>query len=358
MSNFKIVLTGAVVIHKAFGEGIVVAHEKRDADATNILRIDFSGTEKSFVYPTAFEKFLKAKDPELDKEIRNDMEELKQIEFRKKEEAAARTLTMQKSNPGTQVTGSARPKKEKVYTRKNIALKCNYNDGGKNEDRIGFCGVCSDPIIENNIMVEKRSWCTQPDCPCMQYYNRQMGRRELEAQCEDGGWVCYESQMLRDWKAMAGMYTSGEKKGEPMKLRNVQKNSLAVLTTRLPGGSEADRFIFAVFLVDDFDEGDGAEEGYVSTKSKFKLTFSENECRRMLFWNYHANTSDPATPAWASGLFRYISDEEAVQILRDAVKVKEGTKDHILAEEFLAHFCTINRIMAGEIGEADGALIH
>ena len=40
-------------------------------------------------------------------------------------------------------------------------------------------------------------------------------------------------------------------------------NSLAILTTRLPGFPEKDRIIFALFIVDDFYEGDENTTGYV-----------------------------------------------------------------------------------------------
>ena len=30
----------------------------------------------------------------------------------------------------------------------NLAIKCNYCDGGRSVNRIGFSGVCSDRVIE------------------------------------------------------------------------------------------------------------------------------------------------------------------------------------------------------------------
>ena len=42
-------LIGKKVVHKAFGEGVVIAHEHRE-NAEDVLQIDFSGTIKPFMY--------------------------------------------------------------------------------------------------------------------------------------------------------------------------------------------------------------------------------------------------------------------------------------------------------------------
>jgi hypothetical protein len=240
--------------------------------------------------------------------------------------------------------------------RPNIAFKCNYCDGGKSSSSIGFNGVCSEKIIRYNIDVEQRTWCCSEDCPCYNYLLGYITREELDAQLEDGGFVCYESQMLRDWKAMAGVVQRGERKGQPMRLSNVQANSLCILTTRGPDSSEDERFIFAVFLVDETHEGDEREEGYVTTQSKFKLPLTPSEAKKMPFWRYHANENQPEKEAWSSGLHRYLTDIQAAQILRDIVGLKRNTKYEDLSKEFFETFCRINGIDQNDIGDPSGAL--
>jgi hypothetical protein len=183
-----------------------------------------------------------------------------------------------------------------------------------------------------------------------------MTRDELDSICKDDGFVCYESQMLREWKAMAGIVQHGENKGKPMKLNQVQTNSLCVLTIRDPQSKEKDRYIFAVFLVDDTYEGDGREEGYVSTKSEYKIKLTPTEARSLLFWNYHANDNQPEVAVWSSGLHRYFGDDQAVQILRDIAKIKRGTEEEELSERFLQHFCRINGVDISTIKGLSGAL--
>ena len=62
----------------------------------------------------------------------------------------------------------------------------------------------------------------------------------------------------------------------------------------------------------------------------------------MCFWNYDKNKRDKAPYQWGSGLFRYINDATATDILRDIVKVKQNTADAPLAEEMLSYFTSIN----------------
>ena len=68
--------------------------------------------------------------------------------------------------------------------------------------------------------------------------NGQITRQDLEDVLANGDLVCYESQMLREWKAMAGIVQNGDRKGQPMHLSGVQTNSLCTLTTREPYTTE------------------------------------------------------------------------------------------------------------------------
>lgn len=173
---------------------------------------------------------------------------------------------------------------------------------------------------------------------------------------DDGGFVCYESQMLREWKAMAGVVQKGERKGAAMHLAQVQANSLCILTTREPHAEE-DRLIFAVFLVDRAYDGDSIGKGFVSTQSHFKLALSPKEARKMPFWKYHANKSKVEKAFWGSGLHRYIANAEAAQILSDIAALKKGTEEEALAQEFLAVFCKIANTSVEEAGRPEGVLM-
>ncbi len=339
------------VNHKSFGLGKII---KQDG---NYLVVKFGDEEKTFTYPDSFERFLSIDNKEVYSKIKKDIEKKKiikknELEKSRKEEEEKRKLRIIKS-----FDNDRKSKREKT-NRENVAFKCNYCDGGKSDREVGFNGVCSDEIIKNNILVENRVWCSSEECECSSYLKGDITRRELDYIHSSGGYVCYESQMLRDWKAMAGIVHSGSRAGQPMRLNKVKNNSLCILTTRLPNSKEIDRFIFGVFLVDDSYQGDNYEEGFVSTKSKYRIKLSPKEAEKMLFWNYYSNKSQPEIARWGSGLHRYFKDEQAVQILKDIAILKRGTADEKLAEEFLNYFSKIHGVDIDSLPEKNGALMR
>lgn len=345
-------LINQIVTHKTFGEGKIIEQ------ADSYLTIAFAVGDKRFVFPDSFGLFLKVKDPQIDEQI---SELLKKQTVEREIKAAEKLIELEKLNRMqiAKVTSSSSKTSKisaKFHPRANVAFKCNFCDGGQSSEQIGFNGACSDKIINNNIVIEHRTWCNSDDCPCLHYHNGEISREELDEICSNGGFVCYESQMLRDWKALAGIVQHGDNKGKPMKLNQVQSNSLCVLTTRDPQSSEKDRYVFAVFLVDDTYEGDGHDEGYVSTQSEFKIKLSPEEARSMKFWNYHSNDNQSERAVWSSGLHRYFEDEQAAQILKDITKLKKGTKDENLSQRFFEHFCSINSIDMDAVPEPFGAL--
>ena len=355
-------MIGAKVIHKVYGEGTVTGR------SDGYIKVRFAAGEKEFPFLRAFDGFLTTEDPaileELEKLRKAAREEQarREEEVRKAEEARRAELARQEelsriaAEQRRSATNAERTTRSRRPEGSNLAFKCNYNNGGRNEERIGFFGVCTDDVIWHNIEVEKRVWCTQPECPCMQYYQGRITRKELDERYDIGNSVCIESDQLRSWRTSAGMHHNGPRKGLAMKLLHAGKDCLAVLTTRFPGEKERDRVIFAVFLTDDFYEGDDREDGFVTARPVYRLSLNLAESRNMLFWKYFSNANDPERPAWSSGLHRYISDTESAQILRDIATIKKGTKDETLAANFLEHYCQMHGMDPESISAPAGAL--
>ncbi|MEG1633373.1 MAG: hypothetical protein RR314_04915 [Oscillospiraceae bacterium] len=339
------------VTHKAFGKGRVTAFDE------TYITVRFETGEKRFIFPDAFQGFLSATEPKIAAQIQDNLNlaaaEKQQVQQEKLQEQELRLRLQQQE---LKIAKARAVRARKVTPRANIAFKCNFCDGGKSDTRVGFFGVCSDKMIRNNIVSEHRAWCSLESSPCMKYHKGEMTRQELDDLSAGGGFVCYESQMLRDWKALAGVVCHGENAGRRMKLAQVQRNSLCVLTTRDPKTSEPERYVFAVFLVDEAHEGDGQEEGYVGTDSEFKITLSPAEARGLRFWDYYANENNPQKAFWGAGLFRYFGDIQAAQLLREIARIKVGTPNGSLAERFYRHFCKINNVDADSLGEANGAI--
>ena len=336
------------VKHKKWGLGIVV-----EQNESNIW-VEFTVGKKLFPFPSAFEQFLDIEDKTQRENIDKLILEAKNAEEQKKQ---ARMSMLEKNILKSEAVSSGNATiKKRTYPKENIAFKCNYCDGGKDDTCIGFKCACSKKMINYNIEVAKHNWCCDMDSPCSQYYDGLIKREALDKYALEDGFVCYESQMLRNWKAFAGYILTGENKNKPMKLNKVQVNSLAILTTREPYVKESERFVFAVFLVDEAYEGDNKEEGFVTASSKYRISLSEKEAKKILYWNYYRNENASEKIAWGQGLHRYLSGVQAASILKDIAIVKQGKKDEKLAVEFLNHFCEINKIDEKNLPVYEGPL--
>ena len=338
-------MIGSRVFHNTFGGGVVTGR-----DETHIA-VDFGGDVRTFIYPDVFIKFLSSADQELMAQVNSDLQA--------KQESRVKPQPPS-SHPSTEQTQPRVGKKRKKVQRSNVAFKCNYCDGGKTPTCIGFNGVCSDSVLRYNIEKAHHVWCSDADSPCRCYLDGEISRDELEDMMHGGDGldsVCYESQMLRDWKAYAGVVQTGADKGKPMRLMQVQRNSLAVLTTRDPNyNTDESRYIFAVFLVDESYEGDHREAGYVTTRSDWKISLTPQEARKIRFWNYYVNRNAPKRVVFGSGLHRYLSDNQAAQILRDIAEVRTDPQDKDFARRFFEHFCKINGLDSEQVPPPAGAL--
>lgn len=344
-------IIGMKVVHRDFGEGTVTKH------SDNYINVSFIEKNMEFQYPDSFLKYLRTDDAQFNEMIKSDQ----RIAIEKAQEKKM-FEEVDKKSKGTFVAGDAqnifRYKKQSVPG--SIVFKCNYCDGGKSTEQIGYAGACSDEIIDYNISVKNRIWCSDVDSPCRQYWESSQdkeARKDLDAINEDGGYVCYESQMLTNWKAAAGISHTGVNRGVTRKLKRIQPNSLCILTTRDPyDEGEKKRYVFAVFIIDEMYEGDSEDEGYVACNSEYKLKLSDKEAHLISYWNYHSNDSQPTRALWGSGLYRYISNVEAAQILRDIVKIKEGKREAEKSKLLYEYFCMVNKIDKKALPVASGAL--
>lgn len=345
-------LVNTIVTHEIFGNGKVINV------TNNYITVLFDTFKKEFVFPEVFKDFLSLQDSVISEKINalikakeKERQILKEKQDRELKEIQEELIKTQEK-PDHKSSKKRSSIQKTSTTRCNIAFKCNYCDGGESSRQMGYDGVCSDKIISYNIKKQQHTWCSDEDSACQHYHNGDISRKELDHSKDSGDdlyTVCYESQMLRSWKAFAGMIQNGENKGKPLKLKNVHYNSLALLTTRLPSEKEGERIIFGVFMVDDIFEGDDSHEGYVSAKSDYKIKITPKEAQTMKFWNYYFNPKNPESIRMGSGLFRYLNDEQAIQILRDLVKLKEKTPEAESAKCLLDHFCQINQIDINKI---------
>lgn len=339
------------VKHQAFGQGIIM--DMTDDSVT--VKFETIELAKTFVYPDALETFLMLENKSLLgrlEEVKQAKEDILQEEIDAENEAKAieeahqRRLEMVAKKP------------LHLKSKNNIAFKCTYCNGGQTEEAIGFQGVCSDEMITYNIKEAKQVWCANDTSACQRYLQGELTREALDAKFEDQDLICYESQMLSTWSAFAGVVQSGKRKGQPMTLRNVTPNSLAVLTTKKPEHGDEARFIFAVYIIDESYEGENRAKGHVVGHKRYRMTFTEKESESLLFWHYYFNEKSPENIKFGSGLHRYWSNMQSAQLLKDIIKVKKGTEDEALAKKMFLYYCRTHEMHEEMIDAPEGGLIR
>lgn len=88
------------------------------------------------------------------------------------------------------------------------------------------------------------------------------------------------------------------------------------------------------------------------------MDLTPQESEKMLFWNYYKNANAPNKIMFGSGLHRYISDDRAIQILRDIISIKKQESDKKYMQEFLQFYCMINGLNEKSVPLPNGALLH
>lgn len=329
------------VIHKSLGVGHVVSFDGK------IITIQFGEQQKKFSFPSVFNDLLQMKDTSLQHDINELCVNENYLISRQREERLQEFESRFAAVPDPKI--DKRKRATQIRDKSNIALKCNYCDGGRTDATFGYKGVCSDEVLHQNAVVSKRPWCSAAACECKRYSNGEITREELEQKNADGAFICHESKLLRDWIASAGrMQTEKRTDNKPVKMTNARVNRLCVLTTKKYKELEADRKIFAAFIISEVEVGDEKVEGNVHAHAKYRIDLTPEEAEHVRFWDFHKNKSKPETPFWGSGLLRYLTDAQSINMIKAMMEaaVEPEKKAHIL--EVLEYYCRVTAAAASK----------
>ena len=251
------------------------------------------------------------------------------------------------------VSGSLKPdatrSKRRNYplknTGRNYAIKCNFCDGGADNDRIGFAGLCSDAVREANTKRSKEIWCGNEQNPCRMYVKGLLTKEELlccykEDRIKNGTpGFCNEVKILAEWRVGAGSNTrKGVRQGTRRAFPGAKPDSLCVLTTRDPYYStEADRYIFGAFIIEKVQAGDEFSEGYLYGNEKLAISFNSTEAHQLQYYRYK-RWDDNKEKVWGNGLHRIFTDEEALDMLNAFIEVKKTSEGKEMAQRMKEHF--------------------
>lgn len=325
------------VKHKVWGVGVI---GEKDG---NIISVDFNGTIKKLQFPDAFEKFLTFEETALQDEV---------VLLLDKKEIKAKEHLVKLEKKVKQI--SQRRNKTKKVIKGNIAIKCTLCDGGKTDQTIGFTGVCSPEMIKTNISSNK-VWCKK--AKCKNYYDEEITYDELLQVYEEEGKVCFESTMLKDLVVGAGVNQNPKKSGDPRKFREVRTNGLLVYTTRLPKEAERERIIVAISVIDEYFEGDKKIEGRITGSEKYTIKLSLEEAKQLKFWDFYYNVNNPKSIQFSTGLFRYLDNQQSMQIIQKIGEIKKDHYQGVTAKELLEYYGEVNGLDITKIEPAKGPLL-
>ncbi len=167
-----------------------------------------------------------------------------------------------------------------------------------------------------------------------------------------------QERVFSEWRVFTSLKKSGVNKGEPNRLVRLHQNSCCLITAREPDVPEKDRRVVGLFMVGELFVGKLCEDGYIPAHSEYRLRLSEEESRKILFWNYYVNERYPRNMTWNSGRHRYFDNVWMAQILQDIVALKNGSEEVELAQSFLEHFCDMNRLKETDLPSPNGALVR
>ena len=165
-------LIGKEVIHKSLGSGQIVSQTGK------IITVQFGEKQMKFAFPSIFNSIMTIQDKLLQTKIQELCENENYMINRQQEERMTEFESRFAPVPESKASKAKRTKKYK--DNNNVALKCNYCDGGRSEQTFGYKGVCSDEVLHQNVSVIKRPWCSAEECECKRYTQGTINRTELE----------------------------------------------------------------------------------------------------------------------------------------------------------------------------------
>lgn len=155
-----------------------------------------------------------------------------------------------------------------------------------------------------------------------------------------------------EWRVFSGVVKSGNDKGKPNKPIRLHQNSAVLLTEKNSSVTGEERRILGVYMVNEDFIGKLCENGYIPAHTKYKLQLTEQESSALPSWDKYIDEKSSKKPSWNTGKYRYFNNSRMAQILLDIVSLKSDPKEHALAQQFLKHFCKMNKIIVQELPNA------
>lgn len=219
---------------------------------------------------------------------------------------------------------------ENIYSKReagkkqdgNLAFKCNWNDNH-------YKAPCSETAYNSNL-VEGRAWCSHKLSKCRTYTE--------EVTLENN--PCYESIALKEMYFGAGWDITGDSI-KYRQIHSVKSNRLAILTTRRPYTDEKDRMIVGILYINQVIDDDNTETKIFGDKNKSIAV--DYDKIFLKFWDYYKNPNAENSIFWGTGLFRYLSNDTVLSMLKDiGEKFNSNKMDTSIVNLLINHYECLN----------------
>jgi hypothetical protein len=181
----------------------------------------------------------------------------------------------------------------------NVAFKVTWVYGQEGP----FTTPCTAEGRDTNIRLEKKVWCSQPECPCNEAWRRGNRAGPVEPV------PCYDADIFRRWRFGGGVYHHGPRKDTPIHMWFVKPGKLAFFTSRNIEMAERDRIVIGCFEIDEIVDQEGW--GHMALSKPASRIRVADLSKAPRFWDYHKQRGGPR---WGTGLFRYLPDTEAKRL--------------------------------------------
>ena len=190
----------------------------------------------------------------------------------------------------------------------NIAFKVTWVYGSQGP----FTSPCTPAGRHINIVSDPRVWCSQQSCACWKIYHRNGNSGDYwtyHNRADLDQWPCYDTLVFVRWQFGSGIYHHGPNKGNAIPIKHCRPGKLAFFTSKQTDEPEAERRIIGCFSIAGMTQD--PDWGHVIHAGNIRLRAS-NLSHAPLYWKLHRQAKGPR---WNTGLFRYVSDQEAHAML-------------------------------------------
>lgn len=180
----------------------------------------------------------------------------------------------------------------------NVALKVTWVYGKTGP----FTTPCTPEGRWINIVKEKKVWCSDRECPCQKILHLKDNVGTVRVKDSP----CYDADIFREWRFAAGIYHTGPRRNEPMRILHVRQGALAFFTSKRKDMHERERIVIGSYEIAKLPECADPDLGFLIPSvpsSRLRVSVFDKAPR---FWDYYTQ-SGPSR--WGSGLFRYLSDQ-------------------------------------------------